>query len=113
MVRCANLHSGEASTFVIVGSNAARLIKQAIGEGREDRIVLLRKTERLVLLGYDCRLVGAELTFIRSVTRFDSGACNLRVGLCPSELQKLGLPGKTPGPATAQASDVMFQAALF
>ena len=27
-----------------------------------------------------CRLVGTELTFIRSVTRFDSGACNLRVG---------------------------------
>ena len=25
-----------------------------------------------------CRLVGAELTFIRSVTRFDSGACNSR-----------------------------------
>jgi hypothetical protein len=25
-----------------------------------------------------CRLVGTELTFIRSVTRFDSGACNLR-----------------------------------
>ncbi len=27
-----------------------------------------------------CRLVGTELTFIRSVTRFDSGASNLRVG---------------------------------
>ena len=47
-----------------------------------------------------CRLVGTELTFIRSVTRFDSGACNLRVSQCSSESHKLGLPGATPGPAT-------------
>ncbi len=46
-----------------------------------------------------CRLVGTELTFIRSVTRFDSGACNLRVSQRSAEPHKLGRPGATPGPA--------------
>jgi hypothetical protein len=46
-----------------------------------------------------CKLVGAALTFIRSVTRFDSGACNLRVSECSAEPHKLGRPGATPGPA--------------
>ncbi len=46
-----------------------------------------------------CKLVGAALTFIRSVTRFDSGACNLRVSECSAEPHKLGRLGATPGPA--------------
>ena len=51
-----------------------------------------------------CKLVGTALTFIRSVTRFDSGACNLaaRKDYSPvrsGEPHKLGRPGATPGPA--------------
>lgn len=56
-----------------------------------------------------CRLVGTELTFIRSVARFDSGACNLRVGQCPAKPHKLGQSGATPGPATYIASRVRKQ----